>query len=291
MKRDIITIDEDKCTGCGICITGCHEGALQLIDGKARLVNEIFCDGLGACIADCPEDAIRIEHKEASAYNETETMKTLLEKSDATVIAHLEHLHNHNAMDFYKEGVEYLKEQKRFDILTELGKVLDAPKKIEMPTAPSGCGCSSSEEKEFKPQHLAAPTINNISTQSELTHWPVQLHLVSISAPFFKNPELVIMSTCGPIASPTVHQDYIRGRSVIVACPKLDRTEPYREKLAGIFENGGIRKVLVVRMEVPCCSGLTKIIQDARGMSGKSDIIIEEHTLSLQGELISMNRK
>lgn len=298
MKRDIIKIDEDKCTGCGICVEGCHEGALQIIDGKARLVNEIFCDGLGACINDCPEDAITIERKEAEPYDETVTIERLLAKSDNTVIAHLLHLYHYDAKDFYKEGVEYLKNQKRFDLITKIGEEIEKSEKkspavtIAHAHSHAGGGCPGSASQSFAPPKSPAPTHSGHSDNiSELTHWPVQLHLVSPSAGFFKAPELVVMSTCGPIASANVHRDYLSGRPVVIACPKLDRTDPYREKLAAIINEGGMRKLIVVRMEVPCCGGLTQIVKDARELSGRDDLIIEEHTLSLQGELIAMNRK
>ncbi len=354
MKRDIITIDEEKCNGCGLCISGCDEGALQLIDGKARLVNEIFCDGLGACIGECPLGAISIEHREAAPYDEITTIETLLQKSEETVIAHLVHLQSHNALEYYNQGIDYLTDTNRFEILAKLATAIQENiKKKE-----SGCGCGSSHEREFAPLNVVEASVpmsngfgggiahahsnghsnghshghglafgsidvmeapapkshgygggcpgtaersfapptrvahapTNIQGKSELTHWPVQLHLVSPSAPFFKVSELIIMSTCGPIASATVHQDYIAGRPVVVACPKLDRTDPYREKLSEIFTQGGMSKIIIVRMEVPCCGGLTKIVTDARAMSQNQSMIIEEHTLSLQGELIAMKR-
>jgi len=296
VKRDIINIDEDKCTGCGLCVIGCHEGALQIIDGKARLVNELFCDGLGACIGECPEDAITIEHREAEEYDEVLTIKELLKKSDATVLAHLEHLYKFNALDFYNEGIDYLKSINRADLLEKLAQRIQSGTKKHGPSHGHGnehahgsaCGCQGSAPKILNQQPISP--INVGRGKSGLSHWPVQLHLVMPNAPFFKGTELVVMNTCGGIASANIHQDYLTGRSVIVACPKLDRTEPYAEKLAAIFQNSGLQKVLVVRMEVPCCGGLTAIVKQARQLSGISNLIIEEHTLSLEGELLSMNR-
>jgi Pyruvate/2-oxoacid:ferredoxin oxidoreductase delta subunit len=285
MKRDIIKIDEDLCNGCGLCVMGCHEGALQIIEGKARLVNELFCDGLGACIGECPEGAIEIEHREAEDYNEIKTMNNLLLTSEATVVAHLEHLRSHNAMEFYNQGVQYLNELNRTDIIEKLGK---QKMHQEHGHQPGACGCQGSAERTIKPTEIRP--VSRTRNQTELSHWPVQLHLVNPSAGFFKDSELVVMSTCGPIASANVHTDYLAGRSVVVACPKLDRTDPYAEKLAGIIQNANLRKIIVVIMEVPCCAGLSKIVKEGRMLSGIEDLIIEEHTLSLEGELINMRR-
>lgn len=285
MKRDIIKIDEDLCNGCGLCVMGCHEGALQIIEGKARLVNELFCDGLGACIGECPEGAIEIEHREAEDYNEIKTMNNLLLTSEATVVAHLEHLRSHNAMEFYEQGVQYLNELNRTDIIEKLGK---QKMHQEHGHQPGACGCQGSAERTMKPTEIRQ--VSRTKNQTELSHWPVQLHLVNPSAGFFKDSELVVMSTCGPIASANVHTDYLAGRSVVVACPKLDRTDPYAEKLAGIIRNANLRKIIVVIMEVPCCAGLSKIVKEGRMLSGIEDLIIEEHTLSLEGELINMRR-
>lgn len=285
MKRDIIKIDENLCNGCGVCVMGCHEGALQVIDGKARLVNELFCDGLGACIGECPEGAIEIEHRDAEEYDEIKTMDNLLLKSDATVVAHLEHLRSHNAVDFYEQGIQYLNKLNRNDIIEIVGKPKMHQEHNQQPVA---CGCPGSAERTMN--HTEQRTISRTKNQSELSHWPVQLHLVNPAAGFFKDTELVVMSTCGPIASANVHTDYLAGRAVVVACPKLDRTDPYTEKLAAIIQNSNLRKIIVVIMEVPCCAGLSKIVKEARALSGIEDLIIEEHTLGLNGELINMRR-
>jgi len=285
MKRDIIKIDENLCNGCGVCVMGCQEGALQVIDGKARLVNELFCDGLGACIGECPEGAIEIEQREAEPYDEIKTIDNLLLKSTATVIAHLEHLRSHGAMEYFEQGVQYLDKLKRIDILEQIGK----QKMNEEHNHQAGaCGCPGSTERTMNHKEQR-PSIRN-RNQSELSHWPVQLHLVNPSAGFFKNSELVVMSTCGPIASANVHTDYLAGRAVVVACPKLDRTEPYSEKLAAIIQNSNLKKIIIVIMEVPCCAGLSKIVKEARTLSGIENLIIEEHTLSLEGELVNMRR-
>ena len=236
MKRSIIEIDEAKCNGCGACVTGCAEGALQIVNGKAKLVNDVFCDGLGACIGECPTGALRIIERDAPEFDEAA-------------------VHKH----------------------------------VQKKAPPSG-GCPGMQIRFAGPEKVKkAPGGNQgIAGQvipSELNQWPTQLHLVPVEAPFFKNRELVVLSTCSPSASPDVNWRFIRGRAIAIACPKLDRTEGYVEKLAGILKSNGIPKVIVVRMEVPCCGGLTVMVQEAARRSGRTDLIVEEAVIGLDGEL------
>jgi len=235
MKRKIIEIDEELCNGCGNCVTGCAEGALQIVDGKARLVNEVFCDGLGACIGTCPTGALQIIERDAPEFDE--------------------------------EAVEQ-----------HLGRPL--------PETPPAGGCPGLQVRfgEQKPKATPAAASGQV-IPSELNQWPTQLHLVPTVAPFFTNRELVVLSTCAPSASPDVNWRFIRGRAIAIACPKLDRTEGYVEKLAEILKSNGIPKVIIVRMEVPCCGGLTMIVKQAAQLSGRTDLIVEEATIGLDGEL------
>jgi NAD-dependent dihydropyrimidine dehydrogenase PreA subunit len=209
IKKKIIVIDEDKCTGCGNCVTDCHEGALEIIDGKAKLVREDFCDGLGNCIGSCPTGALKIVEKE-------------------------------------------IKEQ--------------------------ACACPGSAMR-FTPKGTKSANITVIPP--EIRQWPLQLHLVNPSAPYFKDQELVVLSTCSPIASPDVNWKFIRGRAVVIACPKLDKTEKYAEKLAAIFNTANTTKVHVVMMEVPCCRGLAEIVNEALQISGRDDLAVEEHIVKI----------
>lgn len=276
MIRKIIEIDEEKCNGCGICVTACNEGAIQIIDGKARLINEIFCDGLGACIGECPEDAIKVVEREAAPYDEIKVIEKILASgSENFLIAHLKHLKEHNEVIYLNQAMEYLKE-KGIEIDLENSK----------PAHAMACGCPGSMAREIKRQVVEEETVSSRQT-SYLEQWPVQLHLVNPIASFFNGRQLVIMSTCGPIVNANVHQDYIKNRSVVVACPKLDRTDPYIPKLAAIFANNDIPKIIVVRIEVPCCGGLSYIAVEAARLSGKQNLTIEEHTLSIEGELIN----
>jgi ferredoxin len=238
MKRKIIEINEELCNGCGACVTGCAEGALAIINGKAKLVNDIFCDGLGACIGDCPTGALKIIERDAPGFDEVAVQK-----------------------------------------------------RVQKIAPPSG-GCPGlqirfGEQKKAEP---AAPAVSGQVIPSELNQWPTQLHLVPVEAPFFKNRELVVLSTCAPSASPDVNWRFIRGRAIAIACPKLDRTEGYVEKLAGILASNGIPKVIIVRMEVPCCGGLTMMVKEAVRRSGRIDLVVEEATIGLDGELREIKR-
>ena len=258
MKRKIIEIDEALCNGCGNCIVGCAEGALQLIDGKAKLIKENFCDGFGDCIGTCPTGALQIVEREAEDYD-----------IDAT----REHVKNTG-------GEEALK---KFD---QANAEHDAKEK-----APGGGGCPGvkirfgNKAKEEKPK-AQETNVSGQVIRSDLDQWPIMLHLVQPTAPFFQDKELVIMSSCSPVASPDVHWRFVRDRSLVVACPKLDRTEGYVEKLAGIMAQNRIPKVIIVRMEVPCCGGLTMMTKQALAASGRSDLVVEEVTIGLDGELL-----
>lgn len=259
MKRKIIKINEDLCNGCGNCIIGCSEGALQLVEGKARLVKEDFCDGFGDCVGTCPMGALTIEDREAVDFDEKAVKSYLLETRGI-------------------EAVWRMEEAQQAHHTTEANEHLHS-------------GCPGSRMREIKrpasERAMANPNPGQVMS-SELAQWPVQIHLVPPTAPFFKNKELVVISTCGPLASADVHWRYLRGRSVVVGCPKLDDTRPYASKLAAILREAAIPKVIVVRMEVPCCSGLTMIVNQAAQMSGRDDIIIQEDIISIDGSLKEM---
>ncbi|MGA2298387.1 MAG: 4Fe-4S binding protein [FCB group bacterium] len=277
MKREIVSIDLEKCDGCGLCIPECKEGALQIIEGKARLVSDLFCDGLGACLGYCPQDAITIEKRESEPYDEIKVMGTIANGSHAILTAHLEHLLEHNETEYLNEALEYLK---RNNITNPLEKNNGSH------ATQSQCGCPGSRIIDMtKEKPKSNENISSTPLQSELRQWPIQLHLINPEAPYFKNAELVIMSTCGPLASAEVHPKYLRGRALVVACPKLDNSEPYIEKLSSIFQIGNTPKAIVVIMEVPCCKGLSNMAVEAAIQSGAEKIIIEEHILCLDGTL------
>lgn len=285
MLRKIIKIDKELCNGCGLCIPECKEGAMQIIDGKATLISDLFCDGLGACLGHCPQGAITIEEREAEDYDEKKVIEKIANEPKAVLKAHLEHLLEHNAMDYYLEAEQHLK---KLGIENPLERTNAASHNKEIEDNKQ-CGCPGSKMVMRETEPIKQVATQNYEAKSELSHWPVQIHLVAPHAPFFKNKELVILSTCSPIASAEIHPKYIKGRAVVVGCPKLDITEPYAEKLAGIFQTANTTKVIVVLMEVPCCRGLSAIVKKAREISGRNDLVIEEHILSLEGKLKTIN--
>ncbi|MBT8046669.1 MAG: hypothetical protein KJN67_05860 [Pontiella sp.] len=263
MKRKIIEINEELCNGCGDCIVGCAEGALQLVDGKAKLVKEDFCDGFGDCVGTCPTGALQIIEREAEAFDEEAT---------------IEHVRKTGGEEAVKRMLDAAVEHEANEEKTKM-------------EPPKMGGCPGMQVRMAQKKETAAkPATTSVEgggqvIKSDLDQWPIQLHLVPPTAPFFDGKELVVLSTCSPVASPDVHWRYVRGRSLVVACPKLDKTEGYVEKLAGIMAQNNIPKVIVVRMEVPCCGGLTAITQQAYTASGRTDLIVEEVTIGLDGEL------
>ena len=206
MKRTIIKINQEKCTGCGLCVPACAEGALQIIDGKARIVSETFCDGLGACLGKCPVGALIVETREAEEF----------------------------------------------------------------------------DEKAAKPHEKTVHTSEKETTKdtpqiySMLSQWPIQLLLVPVTAPFLKDADLVIAADCVGFAYPNFHMDFLKGRKLIIGCPKLDDIQFYRKKLEALFKESQPRSVTVVNMEIPCCSGLYKIVKDALASAGVSTPLKQE---------------
>ena len=262
MKRKIISIEEATCNGCGNCVTACAEGALQLVNGKARLVKDLFCDGFGDCIGECPTGALVIVEKDCEAYDEQATRRHVKQVGGDDAAARMEEAARRH-------------ETKAHDAGHAAGHAAGGCPGSRMRFTPKAAAASAATPP------LAAAS--GSAMRSELEQWPVQLHLVQPGAPFFKNRELVVLSTCSPVASPDVHWRFIRGRAVAVGCPKLDDTDGYAEKLGTILREPSIPKVTVVRMEVPCCGGLTMIVREAMQRSGRTDLQGEEVTISLDG--------
>lgn len=307
MKRDIIKIDEELCNGCGICVPNCHEGALQIIDEKARLISDLMCDGLGACIGHCPEGAITIEQREAAPYDEIAVMKEMIDKGKNTIIAHLQHLKEHNEVEFLQQGVQYL-EQNRENLPFDLDDVkyhvhnMIKPNKnkktnteeMESESA-CGCGCPGSAEIDFKidADKVSGQGSNSneepvaIIAKSELRQWPVQLHLVSPQASYFKNADVVLAADCVAFSMGNFHSEFLKGRSLAIACPKLDSNmEVYIEKLTSMIENSMINTLTVVMMEVPCCSGILQMARIALKNSSRK-IPIKNVVIGIQGNILS----
>jgi NAD-dependent dihydropyrimidine dehydrogenase PreA subunit len=245
--RKIIEIDEELCDGCGNCVPSCAEGALKIVDGKARVIAEIYCDGLGACLGECPMGALKIVERPAEEFDEQ---------------AVEEHLAKHK-------------------------------EKIQPAPVFSG-GCPSASVQSFgTPKSSAASGLHvepsNADaadpTQSALSHWPVQIMLVPPTAPFLKGADLLVLADCVPVAFPTVHRDFIKGKAVTMGCPKLDNAQYYIEKFAQIFKESGIKSITSVIMEVPCCGGLPIIVKKAMQMAGVN-IPMQEVIISTRGEIL-----
>ncbi|OGV49213.1 MAG: hypothetical protein A2017_06005 [Lentisphaerae bacterium GWF2_44_16] len=241
MKRKIIVIDKDKCNGCGHCVSACAEGALQIVDGKAKLISEIYCDGLGACIGKCPQDAIRIEEREAKAFDE-EAVKTKSMKNTGNEMAG----HKHDT------------------------------------------GCPGMRSFSIKREKSAECVSHHEKSVSELTQWPVQLHLVPVNAPYWDGAELLLSADCVPFAYAGFHSELLKGKKVINACPKLDDTAPYLGKLTAILKENNIKSVTVAHMEVPCCSGIVRLAENALENCGRK---IPFHTIKIgiNGKVLNGN--
>jgi len=272
-KRKIIKIDESKCNGCGECIPNCPEGALQIIDDKARLISDLFCDGLGACIGHCPEGAITTEEREAEPYNEKKVMENIVKQGKNTIIAHLKHLKEHNEHEFLKQAMEVLK-KKNIDVSLEA---------VTSASGPLPCGCPGTSVKDFRTKPNGKKAKSYSKQESQLQQWPVQIMLVPAFAPYLKDADLLIAADCVPFAYADFHDDLLKSKTLLVGCPKLDDISVYEEKFTQMLKNNDIKSITYAHMEVPCCFGMVAAIKNAIAASGKK-IPFEEVTISIKGE-------
>lgn len=262
MKRTIIEIDQEKCDGCGQCVPNCPEGALQIIDGKARLVSDLFCDGLGACIGECPRGAIRTIEREAEPYDEARVMENIVRQGSGTIAAHLQHLKSHGEFKLYETAVSYLKDH-------------HIPVPENKPAV-----CPGSLMKKLVPD--AGKELR--SSASALHQWPVQLKLLNPDAAFFDDCDLLVSADCVAHACGAFHSGLLAGKILIILCPKLDTDiDKYVEKLAEIFRKHTIQSVTVARMTVPCCGGTVMIVQKALELAGKANV------LKIKTEIVDLN--
>jgi ferredoxin len=277
MKREIIKIDEEKCTGCGECIPNCPEGALQIIDGKAKLVGDLFCDGLGACIGHCPEGAISVEKREAEEYDERRVMENVVQEGPHVIKAHLEHLKEHGQTEYLIQAVGFLKERGIKNPLHDpLQTVASAPS--------SGCGCPGSRVIDLRVEDAPAPAAEpSTAHQSRLRQWPVQITLVPPTAPYFKNAHILLAADCVPFAFAPFHEELLDGKILLVGCPKLDDANFYHEKIAEILKTNDILSITVAYMEVPCCMGMVQVARAAVSRSGK-EIPVDTVKIGIRGD-------
>lgn len=247
VMRKIIQIDEELCDGCGQCVPSCAEGALEIIDGKARIVADLFCDGLGACLGECPTGALEVIEREAE--------------------------------DFDEAAVE--------ERLAELAKKQEK----KAPTPPQG-GCPSARLQTFQPletcgcqDHNKPAALHAGDAASALNHWPVQIRLIPSTAPFLKGADLLVVADCAPVAFAHLHRDYLKGKTVMMGCPKFDDAQAYIDKFAEIFKTADIKRITTLIMEVPCCAGLPVIVKKGLELSGKK-IPLEEVVVSTRGKIL-----
>ncbi|HEY9123637.1 MAG TPA: 4Fe-4S binding protein [Bacteroidales bacterium] len=294
MVRDIVQIDEAKCNGCGICVPNCHEGALQIIDGKAVLISELLCDGLGACLGHCPEGAITIEKREATTYDEVSVMQEMVKKTKNVVIAHLKHLKDHNETAYLQKGLQYLidnKENLKFDLQEVLESLKDkkqqTPIVMQTPHAHphQGGGCPGSKAMSFGTQTPTNNPTGNIASQ--LTHWPIQLHLIQPAASHFIKSDLLIAADCTAFSLGSFHSELLKNRKLVIACPKLDTNkEVYIEKIARLIDEAQVNTITVAIMQVPCCGGLLQITQMAVNQA-KRKVPVKAITIGIQGDILA----
>ena len=252
MLRKIIRIDEDKCDGCGDCVPECHEGALQIIDGKARLISDLFCDGLGACLGRCPTNALTIEEREAEPYDEKKVMNYIAAGGANVIKAHLKHLRDHEEFEYLREALEYLQDNKIENPLSN----------NEVQEKKSHSSCPGSQE--MKIENIDDNTDEDGTRASYLRQWPIQLHLVSPQAAYYRNSDLLLAADCCGFAYPDFHKDFLKGKSLAIACPKLDTNKQiYLEKLIMMINKSNLRSITVLIMQVPCCNGLAQLAQQA----------------------------
>ncbi len=301
-KRKIIKIDEEKCNGCGLCIPNCPEGALQVIDGRVRLISDLFCDGLGACIGHCPQGAISIEEREAERYDERKVMENIVKQGKNVIKAHLDHLKEHNQNEYLKQAIDFLWCRKvKSTFLTTENRILRlSPKAIFLKEknievhfneakehsehAHGFSTCPGSKIMDFRKKEETQRKKKTVPKgESELKTWPVQIMLVPPFAPYLNNADLLIAADCVPFAYADFHQDLLKDKILLVGCPKLDDTQVYQDRINQILKNNVIKSITYAHMEVPCCFGLVSIISEAISQSDKN-IPFKEVIISIKGE-------
>ncbi len=273
MQREIVIIDEELCDGCGLCVPACHEGALKIIDGKARLIADRLCDGLGDCLGECPQGAIKVERRPAEAFDKDAVQVHLQAGGGAA------------------------------DQPTAAACPTDTAK----PSAPAGgsqfAGCPGSKFAAFSkkatgetpmlpmPDRTGCPGAagvanDQVNEASALTHWPVQLHLLPPTAPVLRGAQLLVAADCVPVAYADFQSKLLHGRAIVIACPKLDDTSGYVEKLAAMIRENDLKDITVARMEVPCCAGILNAVLEARRLAD-SDVPVEDVVIGVQGRLVT----
>ncbi len=279
MIRRIIEIDRDKCDGCGICATACHEGAIGIVDGKAKLLRDDYCDGLGDCLPTCPTGAIYFVEREALAYDEASVLENMKKKQIAERGKNLFPSASKQSENSSKSSscpsakVQTLSKKTEKSHSQNFATISNKPNKPNpFPAAKMGF-----EKQGFK---MSSPKVK----ESELSQWPIQIKLAPVNAPFFNDADLLIAADCTAYAYASFHKDFIKGKVTLIGCPKLD-DEDYAQKLEQIINNNNIKSISVVRMQVPCCMGLERYVKAA--LKNVKKIVPTKITvISLDGEIV-----
>jgi len=283
MKRTIIEINEDKCVGCGLCASACEQGAIQMIDGKAKLVSDTYCDGLGMCLPSCPVDAIKLTEKEADDFDEERKGFALKEGETSKGCG------STKEMTFNVDE----KPANPFKVSTAPANPFNVKENdgLTLKKDEPACGCGSAHEQVFAPTPgfkpnapLTVETNANGIAPSQLRQWPVQISLVNVDSTFFDNCNILIAADCTAYAYANFHQEFIKGKVTLVGCPKLDNLDEYIEKLTMIFKKHQINSITVARMSVPCCTGIVTGVKRAMEQSGKA-IPYLERTITPDGKI------
>jgi len=288
MKRAIISIDEKKCTGCGDCIPGCPEGALQVIDGKARLISDLFCDGLGACVGHCPTGAMNVETREAEPYDEQRVMEQSIVPAGTNVIAaHLRHLADHGESNLLQQAIAYLDEHSIANPLNNPSHQNTATPHAYSAHHHHGGSCPGSRPMDFSQNQSAVAAAPNGVVPSALRQWPIQLHLVSPEASYFHGSDLLLAADCTAFAVGDFHGSFMRGKSLAIACPKLDSNmEIYVEKLTAMVDLARLNTITVAIMEVPCCGGLMAMVAEVLRKASRK-VPVKKMVIGVQGDVLS----
>lgn len=265
MKRTIIEINEDKCVGCGLCAGACEQGAIQMINGKAKLVSDSYCDGLGKCLPSCPVDAIELTEKEVDKFDDERKGFALKDGEKSS------------GCGSTKEIVFNVSDKP-----IGFGTITSKPAS----EGDSACGCGSAHEKAFKPNSALSVSANSDGIAlSQLKQWPIQINLVNSQASFLQGADLLIAADCTAYAYANFHEEFIKGKVTLIGCPKLDNLDGYIEKFTDIFARNKINSITVVRLSVPCCGGITTGVKKALELSGQA-IPYLERTITPDGKIL-----
>ncbi|MBF0204513.1 MAG: 4Fe-4S binding protein [Desulfamplus sp.] len=291
VKRKIIQIDEELCDGCGNCVPSCAEGAIQIIDGKAKIVKDQYCDGLGACLGECPQNALHIIEREADEFDEkaVEAYLKMIKNKDAASEKNMacgcssSHIQIFSKADGHKSNNCHTGSTGHS--ASSPSDSVSASSNSASSNSASSNSASSNSASSNSASSNSAPS-NSKSSNSALGHWPVQIRLIPATAPFLKGAHLLVTADCVPVAYPCFHQDFLKGKVVMIGCPKFDDIDSYVEKFASIFKTADIKSVTTLIMEVPCCSGLPMILQKAMVLSGVT-VPITNVVISARGEVLN----